>query len=226
MSGAIVATLKHDGWALLDAVFNRAGDRLMTSASDVSGTVRLWTSDGLSIGTPMAHGGSAVNGARFSGDQKRIVSWTRDSIHLWDAATQSQLVAPMRTDGAMHEAAFVSGDSQVLTWGSRAIQRWDVDLGFPVGSMLRHPGLVGLWLVGGSGRFVSSDSASWRLWDEPKKSPMKGAYKYLEASVITGSELDDASGIVVTTTAGRWGELREQYCRANASMQSICRSTQ
>jgi hypothetical protein len=53
---------------------------------------------------------------------------------------------------------------------------------------------------------------------------MRPADKYLEARVITGSELDEA-GAVITMTARRWRQLRDQYCNMKGSIASVCGKT-
>src|ERR1700733_12223603 len=60
-------------------------------------TVRLWdAATGATIGQPLRHE-DRVNGAVYSPDGKRILSWSFDkTLRLWDAATGAAIGLPLR----------------------------------------------------------------------------------------------------------------------------------
>ena len=92
--------LRHDG-PVNGAVFNKDGSRILTwsKGDTLSGvdnsdhTARLWdVRTGNQIGPPLRHEGP-VNGAMFSKDETRILTWITGAAWLWDVSADLDLPA-------------------------------------------------------------------------------------------------------------------------------------
>ena len=93
----------------------------------------------------MKHEGS-VNGALFSRDESRILSWSGDkTLRLWDAATGAQIGPAMKHDGSVNGALFSRDESRILSWsGDNTLRLWDAATGAQIGPAMKHRG-IGLW---------------------------------------------------------------------------------
>jgi WD40 repeat protein len=96
---AIGVPMRHEG-AVGGALFAPDGYRILSWSSDAYTPPDVWVSDktlrlwdaatGAAIGEPMRHEGG-VNGAVYSPDGKRILSWSFDkTLRLWDASWQGE----------------------------------------------------------------------------------------------------------------------------------------
>ncbi len=112
----------------------------------MAGGVRLWVAGNGRVLVPgMRHERGAVSlwgvqGAAFSGDGKRVLSWGGDgAVRLWDVATGAQIGREMRHErsaGGVRGAAFSRDEGRVLSWGGDgAVRLWDVS-GLPAGNLL------------------------------------------------------------------------------------------
>ena len=74
----------------------------------------------------MQHGGP-VRGATFDSDERRILTWSRDSTaRLWDVGSEEP-VFTMQHDDQVWGAAFDSDEIRILTWSLDGTARiWEV----------------------------------------------------------------------------------------------------
>jgi WD40 repeat protein len=133
------------------ATFDHHGKRVLSWADD--GTARLWDAetgaqlaefrhDDISVpkwnefGPPDAPPDefvsrpAKVNGAEFSRDASRVLTWSNDqTARVWDASDGKQIV-PLKPDGKVGGAMFDKQQKRVLTWCFDGPARlWDVETG-------------------------------------------------------------------------------------------------
>jgi WD40 repeat protein len=119
---------------VLGAAFSRNEDRILTWGSGMvqlgveTGEARLWnTREGALTSKPLQHSIGPVNGAVFSADETRILTWGDDgAARLWDALTGAPLGEPMAHKYKLAYAMFAAG-GKILTVEATGISRlWQV----------------------------------------------------------------------------------------------------
>jgi WD40 repeat protein len=88
---------------------------------------RLWdAATGKQIEPALKHD-KAVNGAVFSPDQHRILTWSDDrTARLWDAAAGKQIGPAPEHNEVVNGAVFSPDHYRILTWSGNAARLWDV----------------------------------------------------------------------------------------------------
>lgn len=97
------------------------------------------------------HGGP-VNGAVLSGDESRLLTWSRDgTVRQWNVASRSQIGPPLKHDRELKPnrefdvlgATFSRDESRILSWSRDGTARlWDAATGAQIGGALEHDGAV------------------------------------------------------------------------------------
>ena len=89
-----------------------------------------------------AHQGP-VDGAQFSRDESRILTWSDDNTaRLWDARTGKPIGPALQHQGAVRGAQFSRDESRILTWSyDNTARLWDARTGKPIGPALQHRAL-------------------------------------------------------------------------------------
>jgi hypothetical protein len=111
---------------------------------------------------------SAVNGARFSRDESRILTWSADgTARLWDAHKGQQIGPALQHQSAVNGALFSRDESRILTWSADKTARlWDARTGQQVGPALQHEDWVsGAVFSGDESRILTWGIDIARLWD-------------------------------------------------------------
>jgi WD40 repeat protein len=85
------------------------------------------------------HGGP-VNGAVYSPDGKRILSWSEDNtLRLWDAVTGAAIGEPRRHEDSVSGAVYSPDRKRILSWSvDNTLRLWDAATGAAIGEPLRH----------------------------------------------------------------------------------------
>jgi WD40 repeat protein len=116
----------------------------------------------------LRHGGS-VNGAVYSPDGKRILSWSKDNtLRLWDAATGAAVGEPLRHEEAVLGAVYSPDGKRILSWSDdKTLRRWDAATGAAIGEPLQHEDKVngGVYSPDGKRILSWSNDKTLRLWD-------------------------------------------------------------
>jgi hypothetical protein len=113
-----------------------------------------------------------VNGAVYSPDGKRILSWSDDkTLRLWDAATGAAIGGPLRHGGPVSGAVYSPDGKRILSWSDdKTLRLWDAATGAAIGNPMRHESGVSGAVYSPDGKRILSWS-SWsndqtlRLWD-------------------------------------------------------------
>jgi WD40 repeat protein len=76
-----------------------------------------------------------VEGAVFSKDEKRILTWSSDNTaRLWDTSTGKQIGPSLMHDGYVEGAVFSKDEKRILTWSWDGTARiWDAFTGKQIG---------------------------------------------------------------------------------------------
>ena len=114
------------------------------------------------------HGGP-VNGAVYSPDGKRILSWSDDqTLKLWDAATGAAIGEPLRHEGSVDGAVYSPDGKRILSWSDdKTLRLWDAATGAAIGEPLRHEDAVRGAVYSPDGKRILSwsNDKTLRLWD-------------------------------------------------------------
>lgn len=165
------------------------------SASDTGergeGFARIYDArTGAPVTPPLAHDG-VVNGAAFSRDDTRVLTWGDDGFaKIWSSADGSQL-GSLSMGAEVLGALFSPDESRIVTWGGSdahgVAQLWDARTGAALSPPLEHELRVdgalfnadGSQLLTWCGRqYVASESASARVWDGVTGKPLTPPLKH------------------------------------------------
>lgn len=123
-----------------------------------------------------------VLGARFSKDERLVLTWSEDgTARLWDVATGVPVRAPLRHDEPIRGAEFSKGDDRILTWsGDGKVRLWDATTGAQIGPSLVHLGSISSALFSRDERRIltSSTDGSAQIWDVASGAPVGSALKH------------------------------------------------
>lgn len=168
---------------------------------------------GAPLTPPLKHG-DVLNGAVFSRDDSRVLTWGEDGFaKLWNSADGTQL-AVMDMGAEVDGALFSPDESRIVTWGgsdTRGVARlWDARTGAPLCPPLEHELLVGGAVFSADGgkivtwtrrRYVASESASARVWDAVEGKPLTPPLKH-EGNVL-GAQFNADAKYVMTWSGDR-----------------------
>jgi WD40 repeat protein len=205
------------GGRVIGARETRNGERLLTwgDAPDKCTALRLWRlDDGRPVGAPMAHGaginfvsdGSPDAGARFSDDERHVLSWASDGkVRLWHAGDGSPAAPAMRHDDKVYGAVFSRDGRSILSWSrlDDTARLWSVADGCERIPPLRHEGhLNGACFDTEQARILTwGDYGTARLWSAATGEPVVDPLVH-EGEVL-GARFSHDSSLVLTRTRSR-----------------------
>ena len=204
------------------AIFNANESRILTWSgtgmfsqdSNRGGSARLWDSaSGEALTPPMAHNDS-VNGARFSPDESRILTWSADgSARLWDGNSGKALSPPMEHKESVDDAWFSADGSRIFTRTNSSIRIWNSNNGKALTPPLLHENPIRgaqsfaadsrilSWSGALLSRLYTKGAASVRLWDS-EPSAQERLY-LLQNGEVNGAQFTaDGSRILTWGTDG------------------------
>lgn len=157
----------HSG-PLNSAVFNTAGDRVLTASDD--GTARLWDVDNpaVPLQTFREHG-DWISSAVFNVAGDRVLTASADgNAWLWDVNNGETPLRTFKGDGVVvRSAVFNTAGDRVLIAFLDVAQIWDSNRGTLLQTFTGHTGLVNTAVFNTDGDRVltASDDGTARLWD-------------------------------------------------------------
>jgi WD40 repeat protein len=153
----------------------------MTNAlsSSHDDTIRLWnlrTQD--LIGLPLPH--KSVRGAKFiAGD--RILSWSKDSLKVWDRETQKELQnRGFQLEGDLREIAFSPGNERVFAWSDDQIVAWDFKANSAIFPGISVTPIEDLAVIGA--KFLTKELLA--VWDESNNIHIYNYAEPIEPTVL------------------------------------------
>ena len=201
--------------------FGPDGSLIVSGGYD--GMVRLWDSNGRSVGEPPPIGRHAarVESIAFSADGTRVVSGGSDgSVRLWDVSlngltTLGRSDSWRQHDGAVRKVAFV-GDSRVISGGSDgALRLWEIGEGrLSLEGVQRVPGssqVIVAFSSDGKRAVYSDRKGTIGLWDVDSGvaigSPVRAHEdtNYSSVDIVASFKLD---GTRLATVGERDGMIR------------------
>lgn len=168
---------------------------------------------GAPLTPPLGHE-KVVNGASFSADDSRVLTWGNDGFaKLWNSADGSPLAA-MDMGAEVDGALFSPDESRIVTWGggdtSGVARLWDGRTGAPLGPPLEHEMLVGGAVFSADSRrvatwtrfrYIASKSASARVWDAADAKPLTPPLKH--NGNVLGAEFNADANYIMTWSGDR-----------------------
>lgn len=99
-------------------------------------SVRLWhLASGKQLSTPDAQGGT-TNGALYFQDSRRILSWGKDSLRIWDKLVNQPLMV-IKHDSDILGAIVNKSGSHILTWEKERMRLLEVSIGRHVADIIK-----------------------------------------------------------------------------------------
>jgi WD40 repeat protein/flagellar biosynthesis GTPase FlhF len=184
---------ESDDMRFKGAEFSHDRKRILAwvGSSDTSergeGFARIYDAlNGTPLTTPLEHG-KVVNGATFSRDDSRVLTWGSDGfVKIWRSADGS-LLSSLNMGDKVKDALLSPDESRLVAWGGKqwggVAQLWDARTGEVIGPHLEHAGLVtgarfnadGSQLLTWSNDEYSSNGVgkgSARVWDAATGKPL------------------------------------------------------
>lgn len=150
-----------------------------------------------------------VLGARFSKDERLVLTWSQDgTARLWDVDTGGPVGTPLRHDERLRGAAFSRDDGRILTWSSDGTARlWEATTGARTGPVLQHSDVItgAMFSSDGSRILTSSWDGTARLWDASNGVPV-AVFKH-DGRVSGAIFSEDGHGVLTWSddgTARQW----------------------
>ncbi len=160
-----IGTPMHHDRDVTSAVFSPDGAYILTASSDA--TARVWSAGShRPVGRPIVHD-YGVAKAIYSPDGKRILTISATNVRLSDAMSGALLfdLPPMDQVAA---AEFSPDGRRIATgsWNQNA-QLWDAESGKPIGSPMKHRGVVEFIAFSPDGARLATGSRdkTARIWD-------------------------------------------------------------
>ncbi len=148
-------------------VWNNAHTQFITWAND--GAINVWDATSGQQLTSMRHNG-AVNGAAWSKDESKILSWGADAenaLRIWNAA-DGTLIRAFAQTSPVQSASWNADESRVSAWSTDGVvQVWDTSGENSLPVNLRHSGRVrgALWDARGKRILVWTNMDTVQIWD-------------------------------------------------------------
>lgn len=157
--------LNHDT-QLAQAVFNRAGDRVLTVADDR--TVRVWdVATGQLVGSPLKHD-YRVTMAVFSADGRYVATAADRYGRVWKTDTGEVVGQPVMHDRQVNTVAFRQDGSVLLTASEDGTAKlWNTADGKQIGEAMKHDRAVRMASFSSDGKTVLTASAdkTAKVWN-------------------------------------------------------------
>ena len=151
----------------------------------------------------------AVSAAQFSADGQRVVTASRDTARVWDAATGKALSEPMKHAGAVCSAQFSADGQRVVTASADKTSRvWDAATGKALSEPMKHDGPVWSAQFSADGQRVvtASDDQTARVWDAATGKALSEPMKH-DSAVYSAQFSADGQRVVTASydqTARVW----------------------
>ena len=67
-----------------------------------------------------------INGAMFTGDEKRILTWGETGVRIWDSIVGKPLTPVTEYKGSVKGAMLSNDENRLLTWNTGGVQVFDI----------------------------------------------------------------------------------------------------
>jgi WD40 repeat protein len=147
---------------------NPAGDKIATGSD--GGAIHIWDRDSgiwMEV-TGRANGDPSISSIAFSPEGDRILTAGSDGTsRLWETKTGRQIVAPIRHEAGVSNAAFGPDGKVVATACVDTVRIWDAASGTQTTSPLKHGSSVNVVAFSGDGKLLVSgcDDGSVSVWE-------------------------------------------------------------
>ena len=220
-----------------DVVFNSDGRHILTAAGIKGieigaeqaeiGRAQIWNAEtGERVGPPLPHKGAVLT-ARFSPDNKRIVTASTDgTAKVWSASSGRELLA-LPHDGWVFCASFSPDGRHIATGGrDRMAHVWDILTGQLAIPPMNHGGTVSKVAFSSDGRrLITTSKETPRIWAfatgiKPPPAlkvdgPISwGAFSRNGRRIVTITELDSGKNWKAQIWDARSGHLESEYQHA------------
>ncbi|MEU2251810.1 WD40 repeat domain-containing protein [Nocardia xishanensis] len=163
------------------------------AAGDEDKAVRIWATDtGAPIGGTLTGHTMEIASVTFTPDSSRVLSYSPDSVHLWDAQTGAEVRDPQKASYIDVLTVSPNGDYYV-TAEDQVLHRWDLRTGKPIGGPMTGHGSLSVRsiAISSDGRYIISGGSdrTLRFWDartgEPIGEPLTGPEGWIMEARIT-----------------------------------------
>ena len=174
---------------------------------DDTGTLRIWDASSGELEFELEHQNLGAPGldVAVSRDEKRILSWNRFGVRMWNVDTGAAAFdKAMEHDEAPLGATFNADGSRIMSWSTDGIRLWYTSSGGPVFvNPLRHDGPVAGAVFTRDGTRVLSwgDDGTARLWDATTGEQISGTPLH-HAESVSGAMFDRDETMILSWDPG------------------------
>ena len=188
--------------------------------------IRSWDVEtGKQLGEVMHHEGW-INGAVFSRDGKKILSWSSDNtIRIWDVETRKQFGEPMYHSNIVRGAVFSADEKKILSWSDdKTVRLWDVETRKQIGEVMRHRGaVICAEFSADEKRILSCNGDSTvQLWNSDVDMDIPIPLFSLQVKVLTRAEMNLETKELSVIDPVRLNQLIDEYEKEATEHYKVC----
>ncbi len=198
--------------------FTPDGQHIVTASLDR--TARIWDVGTGKVIHQLPHNGEVID-VDVSANGQWIATASRDrTAMIWNATTGKPHVRSLFHEQGVRNVVFSPDGERLLTRDFRGLRLWDVSLGTPLTSHLKHfshggtgfqsSSCIAQFTPDGESVFVASDSPDALLWHFPRASAIAPSWFAELLEAVAGQRFIEGEDMVESVPTSRFLELQER----------------
>ena len=168
-----------------------------------------------------------VDGAIFNTNESRILTWSGNTVRLWETATGKPIGQAIVHEKIVKGAKFNADETLILTWSRKTARLWYGATGNPIGLPMKHNGFVeGAKFNADETRILTWSGKTAKLWDIDVDWDYPPDQIKLQVMALIGTEMDPQTREVKALDPDRWYRIRDEYIKVARQHLKTCKYPQ